>query len=365
MRIFNIDIMHVNKLTLTSTNQILYNLTGKEFKQHVIHQSLTQSGHAFDGGDYNIQKLACIVNLIFKYIDKINTNKFISKVKKTISEAYKPRPNDKYLLGEGCFSYVYKINDSYVIKVPKHGRFYNDMDELQISDEYKDLATYAGNILVNCGKVQIMRNLGNHIPAGIPFDSTIDSSYMTKAVKYFQRRYLPAYSKVSQKSYNALARDLVSLNKRYDKTGYRHIIDYFNPNNIVLNGDKLSIVDEIEIVENNKQVQNSMIELLNVLLGSCLKYGKSLNDAKVIFKKVVKASMSENLPVSYYSFGTDLYDYHIMHFLLISLKSNANSEWVVKSLDEISNIPDKKLRLDKTNKFLDEIFSDKYAISFT
>lgn len=362
MRIFNIDIMHVNKLTLTSTNQVLYNLTGKEFKTHVIHQSLAQKDYTFDGGAFNIQKLANIVDLIFKSPDNIDIVDCIYNVKNFISKAYKPRPNSKYLLGEGCFSYVYQINDKYAVKIPKHGRLYNDIDVVRISSQYEDLSTYAGNISIKCGKVQIMQNIGKGIAAGIPYNSCINEAYKVKAIKYYHNRYLPNFSKISQKSYNTLVQDLVKLNNRYDETGFYYIIDYCNPNNIVLSGNKLRLVDDIG---KDEAFRNSMVELLDMLLGSCSDYGKSLNHARTIFKKVVKASMSEGLPISSGCFGINPYDLFVMRVLLDSLKIKAKSEWVLDNFNEISNIPDKNLRLNKTNKFLDEVFSDKYAIRFT
>ncbi len=210
--------------------------------------------------------------------------------------AFKDIMSQKNFMGSGFFGKVYQIDENFALKVRNFAKW-DDLSVKKGKDVFKNLKTYYGEEVLQIGNFSILKNLGKHIPAGIP-------SYVAQieedAEFYYQTEYLPLFARVPQESYDAIAYDFAELNKMKHSDGEFYSFDSKNPGNVVLSGDKLKLVDSMNSI--NMASPNSagkLIELLLSKLSSLRKvesYGDNVEDAKEILRKIIIAAERAELP---------------------------------------------------------------------
>ena len=301
--------------------------------------------------------------ILGRIIDTLSAKKQISAedeavFKKAFNFLLRFIKNKKNMLGEGYHEEVYQINDKYAAKIPKENIssiIFDGGSHIRIpKNSYEDLETFSGGIVLQLGNLKILRNIGKHIPAGVPISMRGDNE-----AQYYRTKYLPAFSKVPQESYNAIIRDCVRLNNRQNNRHglHYHTFDLINSNNIVLKDNKLYWVDKII---SDSEEGCTTTKILNMLLNKyglmrCHwiydGFGEALNDARIIFKKVILACSAENLPLINDSYIEPLIWKNLMSNLKIK-----DSDSFVEKIKTINEIDDKAVRVLKTQELLDRSF---------
>lgn len=364
--------MNITRLTITSNNQIINNPTQKRLlnretgaaQNSIIHTQkpiIYQNQYITDTFSFTSQ--TNYVEKLITHIDKLlkNPHQLTEKedyaIRGIIQSALDTIKQKENIIGAGFHETVYRLNDKYVAKLPPSKNAYQlkifcPKGEILIpQNQYSDLTTYKGNILLQVGDFKILENLGSHTPAGLP-----RSVKPTDCHKYYVHEYLPKFAQVSQENYNALLEDCGRLNDRYYTIGSYHLFDSVNPNNIVLKDGKLYWVDVINTSQNN---WNSMTDILDMLLNTYsvgrtvhYGYGESLIHAKTIFKKIIVAGMNADIPVC----GTSYFTNEIWRELVKNLKIKVPAKDVVNNLQEIYKTDNRELRVEKTVEYIDSLF---------
>ena len=361
--------MQINRLYLSTYNQSLTPTTteqaSKPAKRHLAlpvdryaNSSKIHFGHIPPIKDSFVATTTNLTRLE-KLIDELLENKTINTqaFKNEIIQSLDLIRLQKNVLGSGVHETVYRLNDKYALKLhptktaSQLKLIYPQNEIIVHTNEYNDLGTYKGNILAEVGEVKILENLGNHIPAGTP-RGQIDYDFLKR---YYENKYLPLFSKVSQDCYNAILEDCGKLNDRYRTNGTYHLFDTVNPNNIVLKNDKLYWVDEIREC---KKDWNSITSVLDMMLNKYNAgrriydgYGASTNDARIIFKKIILAGMNADTPVR----GTSYFTMEFWTNLLKNLKIDTKPQKVVNDLEAIYRIDNKDIRLCETIEYLNNL----------
>jgi len=222
----------------------------------------------------------------------------IELFKKALSEI---QQSDR-ILGKGFRGTVYKIDENFAVKIRNlPAKKFREIQDIKAgSGKFKNLETYYGEPVGFLGDMKILRNFGTHIPAGVP-ENMIKSLASSKTPEdYYRSVYLPAFAKVPQESYDAVARDFARLNKMPPEDGEYFSFDGVNPNNVVLKEGKLALTDEIDTVI--RPETNTFGKLLNIFLYRMTRlktaagYGAHKTDAFEILKKLVIASEKTELP---------------------------------------------------------------------
>ncbi len=210
--------------------------------------------------------------------------------------AFKEIMSQQNFMGSGFFGKVYQIDENFALKVKNFAKW----DNLNIKkgkDVFKNLKTYYGEEILQIGNFSILKNLGKHIPAGVPSVAALADK---DAEFYYQTEYLPLFAKVPQESYEAIAYDFAELNRMKHSDGEFYSFDSKNPGNVVLSGDKLKLVDSMNSINmENPNSAGKLIELLLSKLSSLRKvesYGDNVEDAKEILRKIIIASERAELP---------------------------------------------------------------------
>lgn len=271
-------------------------------------------------------------------------------------------------IGEGFHGEVYKIDDKYVLKIHKNYIPYSGgmMDDLP-RQKFSSLKTYYGEPVASFNDIKILNNVssnGKHIQAGIPEQY---SRRMTDAQcsKYLENVYLPIFSDVPQRSFDAIAKDCDTLNKMGTKD-VSYSFDYINPNNFVLVGKTLRITDVIS--KGSLENPNTVSDLLYVFiqksgLDTYADYSKKAQPfRRELFKKIVLAGMRHNLPLGDTPYGrkvwqitaNDLCKFEEYHLTILDTLAKLQKE-----------VPDTKLRLKKTEEYLDKIYNPKNVYGFS
>ena len=288
-------------------------------------------------------------------LDKIN---ICEKLKHSISDIMKP----PRLINCGFFNNVYKIDDNFVAKIRKK---FTDKPWLlgneykQGINKFKDLETYYGEEIVDIGGVKILKNIGEHIPAGIP-ESKLSKMDYDEISSYYNHKYLPAFADAPQESYDAIAKDFKRLNNKIIlHSDYHYDFDGRNPNNIALRkkDKKIVMIDELDVraTENT----NDTSKLLRMLLLSLTrndtiyyydKIGQSA--AKKIFEKIILATERSELPNLDKAKGINYW-----RLVFKNLEIKRIPESFVNKLEELRNANiNLEERLNKVKELVHELF---------
>ena len=277
---------------------------------------------------------------------------------KTLTENIKSfLDHPKKHLGEGFRGTVYKIDDKYVLKYPKHIR--SELQEIKHENlpDLNCLRTYYGSpIVVFDNGAKILRNVssnGKQTCAGIPQDISNLMLYHEKQ-QYWSEKYLPIFAELPQKSFDAIAKDFSALNK-IGGLGYNYAFDTKNPNNIILVGkNTLRIVDDLDYTYSlNENTTGGLLRLFLEKMDLDYLAPKDLaNQAnrKALMKKIILAGEKYELPL-------------FKQELDIRTWRNVTEEFCEyrELTDGLKRLrkenPDIKTRLEKVDEFLDDIFN--------
>ncbi len=232
-------------------------------------------------------------------INDSEKNLLINKIKAALTDIF----TKSRFIGEGTHNVVYKITKKYAARIPIGERINaeNIGDSFKWGEnKFKAMQNYFGEAILTLGKLQILKNISPHLPAGIP--EHLAKRYSENSKKeYYIKKYLPKFSNISQNSYNKLATDLALLNEMKFGTRLYGIFDSLNPNNIVLHEGNLMLVDEIDTLC-DRSYSNTTAKLLKVLINRATKDSnspdignKKLKLVRKIFKKTVLAGVYADL----------------------------------------------------------------------
>lgn len=277
-----------------------------------------------------------------------------TKIKKAVSDVITP---EKYI-EEGSHNAVYKITRKYVARIPVG----EDIDVKNLPEKplfgksvFKDLHNYFGEAVVKLGNFQILKNVGKHRPAGVPEHY---SRLLGKCAvnKYYKEKYLPHFARITQNSYNELAKDIAKLNEI--KLGPRQfcLFDSINPNNIVARNGKLYLVDEIDTLY-DKSYGNTTAKLLEVFINRATKdyeapdAGDKRKYVRNIFKKVVIAADNANL-----LHADTREDYALWEKALKKCKFNIPASEILNKLDTLQyRVKDPRERVTLIKNYLNRL----------
>ncbi len=256
-------------------------------------------------------------------------------------------------LGEGFRGIVYKIDDKYVLKVNKHIKNVDVYPQLPDKNIFGELKSYYGSSVVDFNMwVKVLKNVtsyGKHIQAGVPDSKEAYSTLQDKGV-IWNNEYLPKFANLPQKCFDALARDFAVLNKI--KTGGKfYAFDTKNPNNFVLAGKSLRIVDDIDTVfmpESNTEAGLLRVFLEKIDLDYKAPMGlDNVGLRHLLMKKIILAGEKYELP---YMRGEE--DLRTWNYVC---GDDFYYRDIISGLQELRKAyPDKKLRLEKVKEFLDK-----------
>lgn len=299
-----------------------------------------------------------------KILDKIAANPelkaaeseiLIEKIKNALQDILRPTR----FIGEGTHNAVFKITQKYAARVPLDAKINKDNIGNNLvwgQDVFKNLRNYFGEAIVQLGKLQILKNVGAQMPAGVP-------EHMTKTLglgrvkKYYLEKYLPRFARISQYNYNELACNLARLNEM--KFGLRRygVFDSINPNNIVTSRGKLKLVDEINTLY-DKPYGNTTAKLLEVFINRASANleapdaGDKVKYVRKIFKKTVLSGLYAGL---IHANNED--DYRNWEIALKKCKINDKAYEVIQTLESIEAMPITQAeKMSKAGKYLQSLF---------
>lgn len=275
------------------------------------------------------------------------------------------------LCGVGMHASVYKIDDYYVVKVPSKVDYNEKVicKEGVIKPSFNNLKTYFGEVLFKLKNFYILKNVSSknpHIPVGIPLKNYINLTFYdihkpenyNKLLDTYNKSILPLVSSLPQKSYDAVARDCSLLNKMSNHK-FSYFFDYENPNNFVIVGNKIRVIDTI-YKSSPDRLMNTISSLLEVFLNNMgyqlsAKFSKDLvSYRRDIFKKVILAGIKQGLPVE----PSGNHPFSFKKALKLTDLSNIDDDSFIVSLNNLLNIRDKDKRVAITQEFLNKLFKN-------
>ena len=256
-----------------------------------------------------------------------------SKIKKAVNDVLTP---EKYI-EEGSHNAVYKITKKYVARIPLGEKINpQDLPEKPSFGEglFKSLHNYFGEAIVKLGNFQILKNVGHHVPAGVPehFAQKVGKGGVNR---YYREKYLPRFAKITQGSYNDFAQDIARLNEVKLGPHSFCLFDSINPNNVVAHSGKLYLVDEINTMY-DKSYANTTAKLLEVFLVRATKdyeapdAGNKIKYVRTIFKKLIIAADRASL-----LHADTKEDYTLWKKALTKCKFNVPASEILNKLDDI------------------------------
>ena len=272
------------------------------------------------------------------------------------------RMNNK--IGSGFYGTVYKIDDCYVLKrgneklVPEFGGI-----EVVRKLKFGHLKHYFGEAIAkiynnNGEDMVILKNVyskGKSIPVGVPNDFA-KTHTQEECFEYYAKICLPKFAKLPQRSFDGIAKDFTLLNKMNTKRKY-YIFDYINPNNFVLTGKTLRIIDDINEIE--YKTSNCVTDMLEVFINKIglsddAVFDEKLIDLrKILIKKLILAGARNEVPMCYVN--TDLTTWTKTFNEILGMK-DLDVGQMVADIDNIVRLYSKpKQRVEIVKQYLEEI----------
>lgn len=288
-----------------------------------------------------------------------HTHGDILEIKEKIKNIVDTTFVDEKFIEEGSKNAVFKITRKYVARIPKNEKITRDSlgDDLQLGKKlYEHIENYYGEPLLQFGPLQILKNIGKHLPAGVP-EHIAKNLSKSKLNSYYTNRYLPKFAQVSQSAYDLLAKTISALNNtKID--GYKYCeFDSENPNNIVLRKGKFYLVDDIE-TDCEKSFSNTTAKLLQIFINKADIYTlapsdpRGLKDTRKIFKKLILASSGADVPPA-----ASKRDYQNWQIALKRCGIKDEAYIVINALEEIDRkYPDLSVRKEKALNYINELF---------
>lgn len=292
------------------------------------------------------------------------TSQRASKLLNDFAEMYEKKVCLNRKIGSGFYGTVYKIDDCYVLKrgnehlEPEFGGI-----EVIRKRKFAHLKHYFGEAIAkifnnNGEDMAIIKNVyskGTSFPAGVP-DDFAKTHTKDECFKYYADVYLPKFSSLPQRSFDGIAKDFAQLNKMCTKRK-SYFFDFLNPNNFVLCGKTIRILDEIN--EYEKPTRNCVTDMLDVLLNRVDLDNDAIYDEKLVSmrknlaKKIILAGARHNVPMCYQN--TDLVSWQKTFNDILGMK-DLNVNEMIFDIDNLVKLYDKpKVRVEAVNQYLEEI----------
>lgn len=267
----------------------------------------------------------------------------------------------KSVLGEGRRGVVLSLDSKYVLKLDKNDP--TKLDFMNIpSDRFRNLnfKSYFGGIVAKFGNVQVLKNVsktGNHFPAGVPV-SFVKNNLNKECINYYEEIYLPRFASLPQKSFDDVAYDFNLLNKN---SGEGHCFDVRNPNNFVLVGRKIRIVDSICKSFDDEMTTTELLApflFFRDISSECFYSAKALANRRKIFNKLILAGLKNDLPLMNNSSA------YIMEEVLENLcKSKVDTKCFVNDMLQLKAVSsNKKELLSLAKRYLNSIFDSSNSV---
>ncbi|MBO5385934.1 hypothetical protein J6A64_06435 [bacterium] len=275
----------------------------------------------------------------------------IVELTRKVEDFIKTQTTPDRLLGKGTLGKVFKIDSDYVLKLPV---WEVGLGEFKIvSSKFSDLKTYYGDEIISFGQIKILRNVsstGEHTPIGLSYSFIREHSDKECSLLY-EKECFPRLALLPQKSFDNLASDCAKLN---EMQGY--MFDFKNPNNFVIVGDEIRIVDTISptLCYNNNSIANIMRAFIWAEgVGREAVFSKELLEPRRdLLKKIVLAGMKHDLPIV--GGGSEFVLEEVLEMLC---KSNVSVQKFEQKLTMIrKDCPNVNQRLEQTEAYLDTIF---------
>lgn len=288
-----------------------------------------------------------------------NTSKdelqLIEMIKKFAKRIFKPAnfigtgsQNEVYDMGKYVFKIPKDSNSGY-LKNEKKNPLYHAKNIIK-NDNSLNLDSYYGDALLQIGGLKILKNIGKHIPCGVPYalcgKITKDEIYA-----YYFKNYFSEITKLPQSTFDKFAQDV-------EKIRYPYTIDFQNPNNTVITKDKKIVLTDDLLRCNKYEGENSIAKLLRIfMLDASLDvytpvFKEHLKEARALFKKIILAGEKAGLALSD---GDE--DKLLIGNALYKCKAKISREDFLKQISEINKADEsKETKIQKIECYIDEIF---------
>ena len=275
----------------------------------------------------------------------------IIELRNGVENFIKTKTTEDRLLGNGTLGRVFKIDSNYVLKLPVWKVELGDFK--LVASKFPDLKTYYGDEIITFGHIKILKNVspnGEHTPIGLPY-SYIRTHSDKECTSVYEKEVFPRLVSLPQRSFDDLASDCAILNR---EQGY--MFDFKNPNNFVIVGDEIRVVDSIcsTLCYQNNSIANLMrVFIWAEGLGREAVFSKELLEPRrELLKKIVLAGVKHDLPIV--SSGSEFVMEEVLEMLC---KSNVSVQKFEQKLTMIrKDCPNVNQRLEQTEAFLDTIF---------
>lgn len=256
----------------------------------------------------------------------------------------------------GRDSNVFRYSDNYVLKLPASAGAIKGENFSTISNRYnKELSAYYGEELAEIGNARFLKNADPNreaISIGAPYDLGQDHK---KVNRYYSEKDFPTkIAKMPQEAFDEIAGNFKILNNM-EVSGYKPGFDFFNPNNVLIVGNKFKITDVLCFTRMKNY--NNIDKILDVFLVKGNTY--EMNDfnkefvpqRKEIFKKCILANEKHELPLCKDTeAGESLF--HSLRLTDINLKEKTIVARLNRFRKEIPNLDE---RLEALGKYLDNL----------
>ena len=293
-------------------------------------------------------------------IKKNNTfgeeHNLIKKIKKFAKMIFQ----QESFIGSGSKNKVYDMG-KYVFKIPKNVFIspkkateepLNLIGKIIKNENPLNIDSYCGESVLQIGNLKILRNIGEHIPCGVPY-SKIDKMSKEDIENYYFENYFKRIIKVPQSSFDKFARDI-------KKIKYPATIDFHNPNNTAITKDNRIILIDDLLKYNKYCGENSTVKLLRIfMLDATLDvytpvFDKHLNEVRSLFKKIILSGEKAGLLLS-----NGIEDKPLLNDALYKCRAKAKYEDFCQKIAEIRKSKDcENVKYKKIESYIDDIFKD-------
>ena len=305
--------------------------------------------------DKHIKEFSDLLTIVCTNSEKNNQNE-LDKLGNLLSEVIKSNMNPENYIGAGKTGKIYRIDNKYVFKKFKfefEEKKANNF-ELDTNSVNEKIPNWCGGPVASSNNILILKNAdpkGIAVPVGVPFEIVNDA----QAEHYYKNIYLQKCANMPQHAFDNLANDFKTLNSSFKRDTYYRYFDTYNPNNFLLVGDEIKIVDDI--CETEFDNPNNLTSMLKVFL---LRYSVDIEASfekalvpqrRKILEKCIIANEKAELPIDYFYHENCILEESLN---LVDIKSTHES-LLAKIREFRNNIPDKNQRIDAVKEYLNTL----------
>lgn len=300
-----------------------------------------------------------------KALDKpIITRKEAKNLLKDFTDMYYKKVSQETKIGSGFYGTVYKIDDCYVLKRGNE-RLAPEFKGIKLikNGKFSHLKNYFGEAIAKIyNKIGedmfILKNVyskGKSIPVGVPVEFAQNHT-KEECLKYYAENYLPKFAKLPQRSFDNIAKDFAILNSMCKKNR-SYFFDFLNPNNFVLCGKTIRILDDINQYE--RATRNCVTDLFEVFINKMYLDCDAVFDEKlvslrkILAKKLILAGAKHNIPMCYKN--PDLSSWNKTFGDLLNMH-NLNTPKMISDINKIINAnKNQKKRTELIKQYLEQV----------